>query len=163
MRDSRQSRRVPYDPEYATCERTDVVLLIYPEISTASNITKVLGIEPTRTCVPGRKTVNSHGYERTDTIHGWFFASEGEIDSKDLRDHLDWLLDRLLPQKEAILELQQEAGLEMSVNCVWWSAHGGGGPVLWPEQMAALVELNLECGFDIGFYGEIEFEEKPID
>lgn len=39
----------------------------------------------------------------------------------------------------------------MTVSCVWWSALGHGGPVLWPEQMKALADLNRECSFDIYF------------
>jgi hypothetical protein len=42
----------------------------------------------------------------------------------------------------------------MRVNCVWWSAAGHGGPTLWPEQMAALAALNLECSFDVYFFGD---------
>lgn len=44
----------------------------------------------------------------------------------------------------------------MSVDCIWWSASGGGGPTLWPEQMACMAALNLECSFDISFYGPDE-------
>jgi len=47
--------------------------------------------------------------------------------------------------------LQNIPGVRMSVNCVWYSRSGHGGPTLWPEQMRVLADLNLECSFDIYF------------
>ena len=68
--------------------------------------------------------------------------------------HLVWLLKQLVPAKEQILALQEKAGITMGVNCIWWSAFGDGGPTLWPEQMRGLADLNLECSFDVAFFGE---------
>lgn len=149
-----KGRRTPYDDAYGTCERTDVTLRIYPGEMIPELITQRLGIEPTSTQKVGQVFRNSLGRERTASINGWFLSSEGKVTSLDLRRHLDWLLDRVMPAKEPLLELQWRSGLDMDVSCVWWSAQGHGGPVLWPEQMARLAELNLECGFELAFYGD---------
>jgi hypothetical protein len=45
-------------------------------------------------------------------------------------------------------------GTGMTVQRIWWSATGQGGPTLWPEQMRLLAELNLECSFDVSFFGD---------
>jgi len=71
-----------------------------------------------------------------------------------LRRHLDWLLGQILPRADVLRELQETAGISMNVNCIWWSATGGGGPTLWPEQMRRLADLNLECSFDVSFYDD---------
>ena len=96
------------------------------------------------------------GLVRTVPRSGWFLSSEDNVISQDLRDHLNWLLGQLLPVGAAIAELQVLPGLQMNVNCIWWSKAGSGGPVLWPEQMQGLTELNLECSFECSFYGDTE-------
>ena len=47
----------------------------------------------------------------------------------------------------------------MTVQCIWWSATGQGGPTLWPEQMRLLAALNPECSFDVSLFGD-EGEER---
>ena len=42
----------------------------------------------------------------------------------------------------------------MGIDCRWESRGGQGGPTLWPEQMRAMADLDLECSFYIEFYGE---------
>jgi hypothetical protein len=117
-------------------------------------VTSHLGIEPTKSQKKGEVKRSSRGFERTIKKGGWFLSSEDHVDSKDIRRHLDWLLARLLPVKDQLLSLQATEGIIMSVNCIWWSAFAEGGPTLWPEQMRLLADLNLECGFDIAFFGE---------
>lgn len=90
--------------------------------------------------------------------NAWFLSSEQNVNSRDLRRHLDWLLARLAPAGEALRRLQQEQDVRMSVICIWWSAHGGGGPTLWPEQMKVMAELGLECGFEVAFFGNEDEE-----
>lgn len=85
-------------------------------------------------------------------MNGWFLSSEDYVKSLDVRRHLDWLLMRLTPKREELLSIQHEPGMRMAVICVWHSRSGTGGPVLWPEQMSQLADLNLECGFDIYFF-----------
>lgn len=82
-------------------------------------------------------------------MNGWFLSTGGVVASRDVRHHLDWLLERLMPARGALVALQQCAGVRMSVVCVWWSREGHGGPTLWPEQMRGLADLNLECSFDV--------------
>jgi len=91
-------------------------------------------------------------------LNAWFLSSEGKISSMDLRRHLDWLLDKLDPTADRLKDIQRQPGVQMAVGCVWWSARGQGGPTLWPEQMGRLANLNLECGFDIAFFGEDDDE-----
>lgn len=148
------SRLTPYDDEYATCERTLAVLRVYGDDLDPAVITARLGILPTSFQKNGEVRTNSLGRQRTIKIGGWFLSSENDVESKDVRRHLDWILAQVLPRVDALREVQEMAGISMNVNCIWWSGTGGGGPTLWPEQMRGLAELNLECSFDVAFYGD---------
>jgi hypothetical protein len=146
------SRRTPYDDEYGTCAETRVALLIYPSNNVpVAEITSRLKIEPTATSVAGEEKASQSGRKRIAKSSRWELSSEGHVRSLDVRRHLDWLLARLTSREEILAELQNTAGVRMSVNCVWYSRVGHGGPTLWPEQMRGLAELNLECSFDIYF------------
>ncbi len=95
---------------------------------------------------------------RIANVTMWALSSESFVSSKDLRAHLDWLLERLFSSRQAVKNLQQH-GMTMSVNCPWWSRGGHGGPTLWPEQMQQLADLNLECSFDVQFYPSDDEED----
>jgi hypothetical protein len=149
---SRQSsRNTPIDDEYGTCIETRAKLLIYPGEMSPHEVTRRLGVEPTEANVAGEERLNRLGRQRVIKLNGWFLSSEGHVTSLDTRRHLDWLLARIEPKKEALLALQSVPGVRMTVSCPWYSRSGHGGPTLWPEQMRALADLNLECGFDFYF------------
>lgn len=152
--------RTPYDDQYATCERTLATLCIYGPDLEPSEISGHLGIIPSRTQKMGEVFTNSFGRQRTAKLGGWFLTSEGSVFSKDLRRHLDWLLNLLRPKKEALLSVQARSGVWMNVECVWWSKYGEGGPTLSHEQLQGLASLNLECGFEIAFFGDEEEQEE---
>ncbi len=148
------SRLTPINDAYETCERTLAKLRIYGHRLDPGSITTLLGIEATNSQSKGEIKKNSRGVGREAKIGGWFLSSEGHVQSKDVRRHLDWLLARLFPVKDKLRAIQEAEDVVMAVTCVWWSAAGDGGPTLWPEQMSLLAELNLECGFEVAFYEE---------
>ena len=111
-------------------------------------MTAKLGLEPQETMTKGLPHELPSGRLREATVSGWFLSSEGQVASKDLRDHLDWLLDRLRPAAAGLSVLQADE-VRMEIWCRWDSASGHGGPTLEPEQMRLMAELNLQCGFDI--------------
>ena len=151
---NQHSRLTPYDRQYPSCEETRAALRIYPESKSAKEITEFLGIEPTEAQDKGSLFTNSRGRTRQAPCTVWFLSSEDQISSRDLRDHLDWLLPKLLAVESRLLSLQEDKGTKMTIGCTWWSAAGHGGPTLWPEQMESLARLNLECGFDVYFFGD---------
>jgi hypothetical protein len=142
----------PYNDHWESCERTVAQLLIYPGDLTPDHVTEMLKIPPTIAQTKGEKRRSSTtGVEREIKLNGWFLSSEGQVGSRDLRRHVDWLLRRLAASAPGLAQLQAHDGVRMCVKCIWW---GGGGPVLWPEQMARLAQLNLECAFEFADYGE---------
>lgn len=145
------SRRTPISSDYDGCDECRVSLLIYPEHVHPDEVSNILKLEPTKKNVIGTEITNSLGRTRKITVAGWFLSSEKYVQSKDIREHLDWLLIKILPSKNGLMQLQNIEGIKMGIDCEWWS-NGNGGPTLWPEQMNIMAELNLECAFNISFY-----------
>ncbi|MCC7383328.1 MAG: DUF4279 domain-containing protein [Deltaproteobacteria bacterium] len=145
------TRRTPYNADYGSCLDTHCVLLIYSGALPPEMVSETLALTPTMTARIGDDLVNSLGRKRVIRLNRWELSSEGRASSRDLRHHLDWLIEQLRPAEPGLAKLRQTAGLTMSVQCVWWSREGHGGPVLWPEQMRALAALDLECAFDVYF------------
>lgn len=157
-----RSRLTPTDDAYETCEKTRVVLRIYSGKLHPSQVTALLGLDPSRFVAAGGSRVNSLGRAPASKPNGWFLSSEEHVESKDTRRHLDWLIAKLRPSADALHDLQGKPDVRMSVNCTWWSRYGDGGPTLWPEQMRALADLNLECSFDFADYSDDTAEIDDI-
>ena len=143
----------PLDPRYPSCERTAATLAIYPANLSKSDVTRLLGLEPT------------DGRDRGTTVKGglrgvrvtprtvWFLESESVTQSRDLRDHLNWLLHELGGAHAAMMELREaDPSCELQIRVVWWTADGHGGPALWPRQMSELADLGLPITFDLSSY-----------
>ena len=148
------SRNTPYDVEYGSCESTFAKLLIYSGNLDPGEVTSCLEVEPTEMYKAGDRWISGRGIEKVYPFNVWVLSSENHVVSKDVRHHLDWLIEKLIPKAENLKNLQNHDGVTMSIDCVWWSNQGHGGPTLWPEQMEKMAALNLECSFDIYFFGE---------
>lgn len=85
---------------------------------------------------------------RPAMLNAWFLSSDNHVESRDVRRHIDWVLDQIVGASAAVLDLQKQ-GCAMELSCYWASAVGHGGPLISPLQMRKLVMLNLELGFDI--------------
>ncbi len=139
-----------YDDEYATCARTHATLLVYPGDVDPREVTARLGIEPTRWQRRGEAGHRPGRPSWVAPLNGWFLESKAQVESKDSRRHVDWLLDRLAAKGDAIRSLQAE-GCTLVMSCYWASQSGEGGPTIPPAQMRRLADLDIELWFD--FYG----------
>ena len=140
----------PYDDEYATCVYTHAWLRVMSEDLQPESVTLLLGIQPTRTQVRGDlpQPTSKHPYQ----FSGWFLESAGQVQSRDSRRHLDWLLAQLQGKAAAIAKLKDQ-GFLVDL-CVRWDSIGHGGPTLTPTQMTQLGELGIELWFDVYLAGE---------
>ena len=137
----------PNDDEYATCVSTSARLRVMGETLRPELATALLGVQPTRTQVRGElpSPTSNHPFK----YGGWFLESLGQVQSRDSRRHIDWLLQQLLGKATAIAELKAQG--HMVDVCVYWESVGQGGPTLGASQMAQLGELGVELWFDIYF------------
>lgn len=141
-------RSTTYDDDYPTCQTTYATLRIYHLLLNTDRVTRELGLQPTRTQESGQLLSPWEKQPLFARIGGWFLSTEGVVDSRDVRRHVDWLLDQIEPHGEALKKLQAE-GCQIDIFCYWCSAQGHGGPMLSPESMIRLGTLGLEIGFDI--------------
>lgn len=70
------------------------------------------------------------------------------MQSRDVRRHVDWLLDQFEDKAEVIHQLQ-ESGSEIHISCFWQSADGQGGPMLDPVIVKRIAKLNIGIIFDV--------------
>lgn len=119
---------------------------------TVADVSILFERQPSESGNQGEIRQTSRGTSRTIKKSHWILSSEHHIDSKDLRVHLDWLLDVVEPKTAQLESLFNAKGTKLSIGCIWWSAVGHGGPTLWPEQLLRLGELGLEVNFDIQFH-----------
>ena len=97
MMNELSSRLTSVNDSYPTCDWTEATLAIYPEDVGPEKVTQELGLVPTSSQTKGEYKVSKFGRGRIARISNWLLSSEGEVSSKDLRHHLDWLLDRIEP------------------------------------------------------------------
>lgn len=131
-----------YNDDYPTCSSTFATLCIYPGIVSVDEVTMRLALAPSssqaeETRPPGVK----------DRPAAWFLTSKGVVESKDIRRHLDWILNQLA-DKSRVFDALRDDGALACISCYWATAVGHGGPSLWPTQMAILASLGLEISFD---------------
>jgi hypothetical protein len=119
------SRFTPIDDSDPNCERTEATLCIYnidPDL-----VTNKLGIKPTGGLKKDAVNILPSGNKKIGRVNSWLISSEEFVSSKDIRTHLDWLLDLIEPVIKEIKELQQFPGVKMAVRCVWWSVEEDWG------------------------------------
>jgi len=142
--DKQRGRVVKFNDEYPTCDETYVTLCIYSDTLKPDMISGALGLKPTSS----HQTGDLISEERTETfkVHAWFLSTEGKVESKDSRRHLEMIISQLADKKSALETLTHDC--TMNISCYWSSASGHGGPTMAIEQMAFLSEVGLELSFD---------------
>lgn len=157
----RSKRLFEYDDNCPACERTCCTVIIGSGAESPNKVTRALGIEPSRTRERGSVRIGPSGTSSgIPAKHNvWILQSEYNVESKDLRRHLDWLLDRLESAIDGLNTVRKWDGASVFVDCVWWAGLGGG-PILWPEQMARLAALELEVAFSFADYNAYDDESE---
>jgi hypothetical protein len=147
-----------YDDSYPTCSRTWATLFIFlPDTTSPDALTANLGVQPSKIHVKGE--VYKGKVRKWPTV--WFIESTGKVESKDVRRHIDWLLEKVEHKAEVFHQLQAD-GAEIYLSCFWGSAVGHGGPMLDPKLLKRIVLLNIGIAFDIYFEGDDASEtEEP--
>lgn len=141
-----------YNDDYPTCVETYATLRCYHAEAAPEAVTEALGIQPSSSHVKGTQLMD--GRQVCRPISGWLLRSKGAVESRDVKRHIDWLLDQVCSLESRLTALKDQ-GWRMDINCYWLSG-GQGGPMLDPSQMAELARLNLTCGFDVYWVAESE-------
>jgi hypothetical protein len=134
-----------YDDDYPTCLETWATFRIFHEELDPEEISKLLGIEPSYSYLKG----SSYGDRgRKNRFGGWLLETQNNVHSRDIRRHIDWLLEHFSDKVQEIHRLQ-EKGYRTDVFCFWRPA-GNGGFTISPHNTQGLSILNLQLHIDIG-------------
>ena len=69
------------------------------------------------------------------------------VESKDCREHIDIILNDIIPKNEVIQNLIKQGAL-IDISCFWLSKNGQGRPTLSPNQCQKLAKLKIDIWFD---------------
>jgi hypothetical protein len=133
-------RVTAYNDEYPTCDRTYATLCLYSDDLEPEAISSLVGALPSTSAEKGGSLGTSTARRNT-----WLLTSEGAVESRDARRHIDWVLDRV--DGPALSKLLMST-CEGWLSCFWASRSGHGGPMVSPQQMERLAALGLDLGFD---------------
>ena len=129
-----------------------------------NEVTAVLGIQPDKFAMRGDERRNHAGGLLSPHEEGlWLLSSrgkvQGDLPSKDINEHLLFLLNVLLPHRENILSFAE--GGETYFDVLWESSYlySGTGPVISRECIEGMAQLNAGVGFDIYQIEGMESEE----
>jgi hypothetical protein len=142
MTDMKQPK---YDDDYSTCAETYSTLRVFADEVNPVEITKALGIVPTKSFQKGEP----HSNVLFRKTHGWFYSTAQLTPSKDTRRHIDLILE-VLNGKGEVIEALRQRGCKLDIMS-YWVSHGQGGPALWSHQMFKLGTLGIEVWWDIYF------------
>lgn len=140
--------RTDISTTYSTCAECQSALSIYPGDMSPDEVSTLLHLKPTRQYTKGEEALSPWGKTFKVPLSSWVLSSHGNVDSKDLRGHVQWLLGVLKPVASGLKSLRKISGLDMHIQCTWVSRYGEGGPSLWPEQLQCMADLGLPCHFD---------------
>jgi len=113
-------------------------------------VTDTLCIQPTNSAQRGEVRHNAEGVLLAPHVEGfWRVDTEGRVSSKDINDHLTYLLALLLPHRKTILMFRR--GGEAYFDVLWESTylHAGTGPLINQECLSGVARLGAGMGFDI--------------
>jgi hypothetical protein len=123
------------------------VTIEHPDL-VPEQLTAALGITPDTSCRRG--DAEHVGTRSIPAATGsWSLKSTPHVDSKDVNEHLGFLLKQLHPHAEAIRA--RSRGGQVYVDVLWESSYlyAGTGPVIAAERLAGLADLGAALGFDI--------------
>src|SRR5690349_13412524 len=107
-----------YSDDFPTCAETFTTFRIFSTTVSAPEISRRLWLRPSRSHAIGDPIKSPTNPSRKE--HAWFLSTKGQIDSRDTRRHLDWILDQLEPHLNELRSLQAE-GAQMDVMAYWVS------------------------------------------
>jgi hypothetical protein len=138
------------DEDFPNCRGTHATLFIQHADLEPEELTKRFGVQPTHSFRKGEKN-NKWGV--VIELGSWSFSTKAAIDSRDLRRHLDWLIDQFAGTENVFAELRA-GGYSLRVVCNWEAegfADGPGyfgGPSLSSRNRQGLAGLSLDIRFN---------------
>ena len=150
-----------YNDEYETCNRTSVNLLVYTGEESADMVNSLTGVTATIIRKKGEVIELSSGRSRVTPLNAWFLLSEDNVDSKDMRRHLDWMIEKINSFNIKLNELKSN-GYEVRLECIWWSKYNTGGPTVYSRQLSIIGDFGLDLEFEFAYYGDEDNDNVSV-
>ena len=113
-------------------------------------VSLALRINPTNSARRGDERRNIKGALLQPHKEGWWqLSTKGKVKSKDIHKHFEYLLKKLLPHREDILNFAKNG--ETYFGVLWENTYlyAGNGPLISSQSIKGMAELNASIGFDI--------------
>jgi hypothetical protein len=130
--------------------KVEVNFIISGHTLNSEAVTQTIGIQPDHFGCAGDEKKNFLGQTIGTNSEGfWALSTKNKVVSKDINDHLRYLLSQLLPHREEILKLAQAGKTYFDI--LWQSTYlyAGTGPVIEKDCLQGIAELKAGMGFDI--------------
>lgn len=118
-------------------------------------VTEILGTAPRTAYRKGEVYKKVRGHEVRGRTGLWLASSDGQVESLDLNDHLEYLLTIVFPKSgenrlARLHRLMQEQGLEADVPCFWHGRPGAAEPAIRADILKRFARLpaDIEPDFD---------------
>jgi hypothetical protein len=115
-----------------------------------SEVTKALQLQPDHCASKDSEKYNYSGkVVGKHSVGFWRIDTKKTVQSKDINDHFRYLLSRLLPHKEVILDFAKNG--ETFFDVLWQSSYlyAGTGPLIASDCLQGISQLQAGVGFDI--------------
>jgi len=120
-------------------------------------VSRLLGRPATRFFAKGQKRSPTSVWERS--IWSFEVLPPAARDWASLEDGLTYLLQELMPSKEAVAELATSC--EVTVYCGHFYTSFGGGPTLSPQVLGLLAQFGVKLTIS-NYWSDNEFAEKNL-
>ncbi len=124
------------------CTSTYATLRIFSKSIPPYEISKMLGLEPTK--LREIKTDSKYKHERE--TNAWLFTTKQKLISNKNHKHIEYLL-KMLANKEFLLKSLRDVGCETDIFC-YWEGNEQGGPSMSLDIMKRLVDMGLPVTWD---------------
>jgi hypothetical protein len=155
-----------YPDDYSTCARTYASLLIRGGSEDPEEVTAVRNVEPTTMRSKRRQGCYAHGVwsdqppeGRPVRVNVWDLTTEGVVQSRDSRRHVDWLLDVVKEKTDECAQLRAR-GWSTEISVFWHFKSGHGGPTVEPSSMRIMADLGITLWFDVYDSDSVEDESE---
>lgn len=115
-------------------------------------ISEMTRLNPDKTARRGDERRNYKGELVSPHDEGfWMISSEGKVESKDINDHIKFLLALLLPHRKTLSKVIGHMKGEAFFDVLWTSnyLYAGTGPMISHDALQGMSDLGASIGFDI--------------
>lgn len=106
-------------------------------------VTTKLGIMPSESFRRGDYRTDSEKWPR-----GFWELSSKNLGDVEMRDHIEWLVDQLLPHKHQLREILDDLRVKAWISCYWLLPTDHETLPLSSDLIAKLAEIDLNIDFD---------------